>query len=174
MKAELTRLVTIANKEAFKFCRFRDSCVLTSYALNDVLRRLGYDSKPLRIEAAVFPDERNTVGTILGGIHSDFRRPAAQPGNWWGHLAVLVDGEWLLDATIDQANKREWPKGARVGPLAVKLPAKFWGERGHVMIKTNQCGVRLTRYPRQVGFAHAGDARPSHWLPLADRIFQKV
>jgi hypothetical protein len=24
------------------------------------------------------------------------------------------------------------------------------------------------------GFAHAGDARPSHWKPLADQIFQKV
>jgi hypothetical protein len=30
----------------------------------------------------------------------------------------------------------------------------------------NKCSVRFSPHPRQVGFAHAGDARPSHWRPL--------
>jgi hypothetical protein len=35
-----------------------------------------------------------------------------------GHLAVAIEDEWLLDPTLDQANKKEWPRSMRVGPLA--------------------------------------------------------
>ena len=55
---EFQKLVTIANRVAVKFNRSRDTCVLTSFALDNVLQRLGFDSRPLRIEAAVFPDDR--------------------------------------------------------------------------------------------------------------------
>ena len=52
------KLVTTANRVAAKFNGARDTCVLTSFALHDVLQRLGHNSRPLRIEAAVFPDDR--------------------------------------------------------------------------------------------------------------------
>jgi hypothetical protein len=67
---------------------------------------------------------------------------------WWGHLAVLVDDEWLLDATLDQANKEEWPRSMRVGPLAVRLSEKFWAEHGSTMVRTNGCEVRFSPHPR--------------------------
>jgi hypothetical protein len=165
-------LVAIANRVAAKFNGSRDTCVLTSFALNDVLQRLDYNSRPLRIEAAVFPDDRKLIGTILGSLCGC--RQAASPGMWRGHLAVVVDDEWLLDPTLDQANKKEWPQAIHVGPLAVQLTENFWAERGLILIQTNGCTVRFSPHPRQVGFAHAGDARPSHWRPLADRIFQAV
>jgi hypothetical protein len=82
------------------------------YALSNVLQRLGYNSRPLRIEAAVFPDDRKFHGSILGTQHRPLH--AASPDHWWGHLAVVVDNNWLLDATLDQANKEEWPQTARV------------------------------------------------------------
>jgi hypothetical protein len=135
---------------------------------------LGYNSRPLRIEAAVFPDDRNFYGTILGGWSEPGSRRAAAPGMWQGHLAVAVGDDWLLDPTLDQANKKEWPRSMRVGPLAVRLSDKFWAERGFVMVQTHGCTVRFSPHPRQVGFANADDARPSHWKPLADRIFQAV
>ena len=47
--AEFTRLVTIANRIAREFNGSRDTCILTSFALNDALQRLGYSSRPLRI-----------------------------------------------------------------------------------------------------------------------------
>src|SRR5262249_24361255 len=100
------------------------------------------------------------------------RRRAASPNKWWGHLAVVVDDSWLLDATIDQANKKEWP--TRVGPLAVRLNQKFLAVRGSILVRTNGCTIRFSPHPRQAGFANAGDARPSHWKPLADRIFHAV
>src|SRR5262245_19885501 len=117
-------LVTIANREAFKFSGLRATCVLTSFALHDALQRLGFNYRLLRIQATVTPDDyRKLGGTILGGFGPcGFRRPAAPPGIWSGHLAVVVDDEWLLDPTLDQANKKEWPRSMRIGPLAVWLP----------------------------------------------------
>ena len=63
---EFQKLVTTTNRVAAKFNGSRDTCILTSFALNDTLQRLGYNSRPLRIEAAVFPDDRKFYGTILG------------------------------------------------------------------------------------------------------------
>jgi len=85
---------------------------------------------------------------------------------------VVVDNQWLLDATLNQANKEEWPRSMRVGPLAIQLPEKFWAEHGSILIKTNNCTVRFSPHPHQTGFRNAGDARPSHWRPLADLIFE--
>jgi hypothetical protein len=51
----------------------------------------------------------------------------AEPGMWHGHLAVAIGDAWLLDATLDHANKPdEWPPEAFVGPVVVKLNEKFW------------------------------------------------
>jgi hypothetical protein len=174
MSMKFQNLVTTANREAAKFNGSRDTCVLTSYALHNVLQRLGYKSRPLRIEAAVFPDDRKFCGTILGGWTEPGPRRAASPGKWWGHLAVIVEDDWLLDPTLDQANKKEWPRSMRVGPLAVRLPPKFWAECGSILVRTNGCTVRFSPHPQQVGFVNAGDARPSHWRPLADLIFHAV
>src|SRR5262245_55857531 len=114
MQQRFQELVVIANRIAAKFNGSRDTCVLTSFALSDVCKRLGYNSRPLRIEAAVFPDDPKLSGNILGGFSEPGRRRAASPGMWWGHLAVLVEDAWLLDATVDQANKEEWPRSMRV------------------------------------------------------------
>ena len=164
------KLVIVAKQVATKFNKSRSTCVLTSFALTDALRRLGYGSRPLRIEAAVFPDDRKLYGTILGSLNGC--RRAAAPDMWHGHLAVVVDDEWLLDPTIDQANKKELPRSMRVGPLAIQLPGEFWAEHGSILVQVNKCSVRFSPHPRQVGFANAGDARPSHWKPLADQIFR--
>ena len=167
---EFQNLVTITNPVAAKFNGSRDTCILTSFALHDVLRRLGYGARPVRIVAAVFPDDRKLCGTILGGWRGC--RRAASPGMWRGHLAVVVDDEWLLDPTLDQANKKEWPRSMRVGPLVVRISKKFWSEHGSILVQVDKCSVRFSPHPRQIGFANAGDARPSHWQPLADRIFR--
>jgi hypothetical protein len=144
------QLVTITNQVAFEYNESRDTCILTSFALHDVLQRLGrlgYSSRPLRIEAAVFPDDQKLVGTILGSG----RRRAAARDMWWGHLAVLVDDEWLLDPTLDQANKEDWPRSMRVGPLAVQLLDKFWTEHEPILVQVNKCSVRFSPHPRQLG-----------------------
>jgi hypothetical protein len=52
--SKFQKLVTIANQVAVEFNRSRSTCVLTSFALHEVLQHLGYNPRPLRIEAAVF------------------------------------------------------------------------------------------------------------------------
>jgi hypothetical protein len=127
--SELQQLVTTANQVAARFNGSRSTCVLTSYALCEVLQRLGYTSRPLRIEAAVFPDDRKFCGTILGGWTGS--RRSASPGKWWGHLAVVVKDDWLLDPTLDQANKKEWPRTMRVGVAVAHDGALLVSEDGN-------------------------------------------
>jgi hypothetical protein len=74
----LENLVIVANRVAAEFNGARDTCVLTSFALHDVLRRLGYNSRPLRIEAAVFleyspPAIRFVHRTPPGATHGNKR-----------------------------------------------------------------------------------------------------
>jgi hypothetical protein len=160
--AKIPKVVSTTNRVAAKVNGSRSTCVPTSFALDAVLRRLGYNSRPLRIEAAVFPDDRKVCGTILGGWREPGCRRAASPGMWLGHFAVVIEDEWLLDPTLDQANKKEWPQAIHVGPLAIQLTREFWAEHGSILIRTNDCSVRFSPHPRQNGFANAGDARPSH------------
>jgi hypothetical protein len=175
-------LVETANACAYAMLGYRNSCILTSYALADVLCSQGFNAYPLRIEAHVFPgdnDDRRYIGTTLGWDGDGTRRPAAKPGCWHGHLGVAVDRDWLLDPTIDSANKPDWP--AQIGPTAIALPPEFWdppvpytGRRGSVKLDLPGIMVRWVPYRKQVGFASAGDARPSHWRPLAAAIWAKL
>jgi hypothetical protein len=166
---KLQMLVAIANVVSRSFNRgYRSTCILTSYALDDVLRRMGINSYPLRVEGAVSPNEVGLKGTLLG-------RPggkAAKPGMWNGHLVVAIEKEWLLDPTLDQANRREWPACARVGPAVVKLNDEFWDGKP-VFISMNDSLVRYV-HVKQHGFAKWPAARPSHWRALANRIMAKA
>jgi hypothetical protein len=163
----LQRIVSLTNAISLGFNDGDPAtCIFTSYALNNVLRRLGYSSSPLRVEAKVRPDDKKLVGTILGSRQNG---EAARPDMWRGHLVVAIEDIWLLDATLDQANKTEWPSSVRVGPVAVRLSDAFWAERGFI-IKMNETEIRYFLYPKQIGFARAHDARPSQWKPLSNMI----
>jgi hypothetical protein len=81
-------LVAITNRVAFEFNESRDTCILTSFALHDALQRLGYNSRPLRIEAAVFPDDPKLIGTILGR----FEQPGAQTRGKTGYVVGPFSG----------------------------------------------------------------------------------
>jgi hypothetical protein len=49
----LDQIVALANAIALKHNGIQTTCILTSYALVEVLRRLGHDAYPVRVEAAV-------------------------------------------------------------------------------------------------------------------------
>jgi hypothetical protein len=70
---EFQKLVDITNRVAVRFNRSRSTCILTSFALNNVLQRLGYNSRPLRIEAAVFPVEAE--GWAIDASNGAFGNP---------------------------------------------------------------------------------------------------
>ena len=154
-----------------------DTCVLTSYALAAALTDLGYaNARPVRVEAASFPDDPKLHGAILGWRGSGRRAPK---GYWKGHLVVCIGQSWLLDPTLDQSNDingTQWADaGVRVEPVATPLAPEFWD-----LDLSHQQWVRfpavLTRYllVPQKGFARAPDARPSHWRPLAKEITEAI
>jgi hypothetical protein len=173
---EFKAIVITANRVAREFNDGAlDTCVLTSYALASALTDLGYaDARPVRVEAASFPDDRKLHGAILGSRGSGRR---AREGYWKGHLVVCIGQSWLLDPTLDQINARtQWADaGIGVEPVATSLAPEFWD-----LDLSHQQWVRfpavLTRYllVPQKGFARAGDARPSHWRPLAKEITEAI
>ena len=124
----------------------------------------------MRVECGVFPDDREQIATILG--HRRRRLLKSEEGMWDGHLAVAIGDEWLLDATIDQANKPHWGPDVGMDPVALALPAGFFKPSGRVLAWADgrQCRARYCIFPRQTGFARAPAARPSHWGPLAEEI----
>jgi hypothetical protein len=164
-------IVTLANRVAWVFNEGAlDTCVLTSYALAAALTDLGYaDARPVRVEAASFPDDPKLIGVILG--RSSGRR--AKKDHWWGHLVVCIGQSWLLDPTLNQSNTadgaKEWvDAGVGVEPVAAPLTPEFWAN-AEVWVPFPAGSTRYLLMP-QKGFARAPDARPSHWRPLAKVI----
>ena len=92
--------------------------ILTSFALHNVLQWLGCNSRPLRIEAAVFPDDQK-LSVERASIS-----------------ATLF---CLLDQVLDPAATHL--RRARVSPLAIRLSENFWAERGSILVRTNGCEV---------------------------------
>jgi hypothetical protein len=169
----LKYLVDAANEESFAATGERATCVLTAHALNAVLQELGWRSYLLRVETTVHhPTNRAFAGCVLG--RGPWERRATAPGMWRGHLVVAVETTWLLDPTLDQANKPEWGRH-RVGPLAVRLPGSFWIDpRGH-RVAVGELEVSYRPYCRpQSGFASKVDARPSRWRPIAERVLERI
>jgi hypothetical protein len=141
-------------------------------ALAAALTDLGYaDARPVRVEAASFPDDDKLHAAILG-------RPSgrrARDGYWWGHLAVCIGQSWLLDPTLDQSNATGWADaGIGVEPVAAPLTPEFWDLDlpPHQRLLWVRFPAGSTRYMLvpQKDFAR----RPSHWRPLAKEIARRL
>jgi hypothetical protein len=93
-------LVLTTNRVVADWYGAPNCCIFASGVLLDVLHARGYTgARPVRIEAAARDNKGAWV--IAGSLGDGSRRPAASPGNWWGHMGVMVDGV-LLDPTLDQ------------------------------------------------------------------------
>lgn len=161
---ELVKLTHGINKASFRVNRRRDTCILTSNALHFVFGLLERQSRLVRVTLAVFPKDRKHYAASLGSMGDGTRRPKAGHRMWNGHLAVLVEEKWLCDATADQANQ----EGIEVPPLVVEMESLDPWKATH--FKVNNCDARYNLYHRQAGFRWAGDARPSHWMPVVKAL----
>ena len=171
-------IVMLANRVAWGFhAGALNTCIQTSYGLAAALTDLGYaDARPVRVEAASYPDDHKLYARILG-------RPSgrrARDGYWCGHLAVCIGQSWLLDPTLDQSNDTNgWADaGVAVEPVAVPLTPEFWDldlpkPQRLLWVRSPTVETRYALVPQR-GFARAGDARPSHWRPLAEEITKAI
>jgi hypothetical protein len=156
---ELKAIVITANRVAREFNGGElATCIGTSYALAAALTDLGYaDARPVRVEAASFPDDRELQHVILGSL-----RPSPRAGyfEWKGHLAVCIGQS--CDA------------GIGVEPVAASLTPDFLDldlpkHQRQLWVPFSAVCTRYLLAP-QKGFARTGDAKPWAWGPLANEI----
>jgi hypothetical protein len=172
-------IVMMANRVAREFNDGElSTCIQSSYALAAALTDLGYaDARPVRVEAASFPDDREIQHVILGSLRP---RPRAGDGSWWGHLAVCIGQSWLLDPTLDQSKDVDGWADAGIGvePVAAPLAPEFWDLAlpKHRRLQWVHFPAVSTRYllQPQKGFARKGDASPWYWRPLAEKISDAI
>ena len=153
-----------------------NTCIESSYALAGALTDLGYpDARPVRVEAASFPEDREIQHVILGSLHP---RSRTRKGYWCGHLAVCIGQSWLLDPTLDQSNYvhgTQWADaGIGVEPVAAPIAPEFWNldlppHQRQLWVRFPAVSTRYSLAP-QNSFARAGALRPSFWRPLANEI----
>lgn len=156
----LDRLCRLANREAFAVCGIRNSCILTSAVLRDVLEHLGIPAELMRVEAVSF----GTRGAVILGSEGDgTRRRAAAPSMWHGHLAVIAAGRFLLDPTLDQIDGQEpftseitdaWLRGEETLWWLDGIPAKRVTGSGQVAET-----LRYRALPHRGGWKRAPDFR---------------
>ncbi len=154
--SSLIAATNAVNESAFTILGSRDHCILSAHALSAILR----DSFPVRlarVTLGIFPNDRKYLASVLGSDGCGGPRYKADEGMWKGHLAVLVDEQWLCDSTSDQSNR----PGIKLPPLVVKLHSL--NPRESTFFKVNDCDCRYSLYHIQNGFKSAPDARPSHW-----------
>jgi hypothetical protein len=167
----LRYLAHIANQEAFRHHGARNSCICTSAAIVHVLQYLGYEARPLRIRVTVFSD-KSDYATVLGSDGDGTRCPAAGPGMWRGHLAVVAKSRYLIDATIDQANDSEGR--TCIEPLVAEVSPAFLSGTEHLVLFQGNARLSYRALPGRGGFRHAPAFRKSRWMPLAQDILKKM
>lgn len=113
-----------------------DSCVASTWVLTEVLSYFGYTSEPLPVVALVFnekgfemasqgvppsewPDDAWSVGVEGTGVRELATR------RWDGHLVALVNGNWLIDPSLDQFSRPQ--RGMATNPAV--LDAAEWTVR---------------------------------------------
>lgn len=174
---ELRIIAKIANEESFKLDGRRDTCIATSAALNYVLPTYGFSARPLRIRVAVHhPTDNRAAGVVLGSDGDGTRLSKAGKDMWHGHLAVLADEKYLLDATIDQVNQNDkWHKWIKITePFVGEIPDGFLDGKSLISSHGNaHIGYSVSR--KQNGFLSAPDWKfKSHWMPLANAIMRQL
>jgi hypothetical protein len=170
--AALREINAIANALSFEENGFHNSCIYTSAALSDALVRLGYQARMLRVEAAVYPPCTCCHGSLLGFRGDGTRRPAASPGMWNGHVAVVVDETYLLDPTLDQVEGAEPFVGVVTPEFLAGEKCIFWFDGVRHLVFPEDPRGQMTRYfafPKRCGWKGASAYRCSR-RALVDQI----
>lgn len=171
---ELQDWCLLANAVAYEMEGVRNTCIHTSMALAEFLRRQGLEAEVFRAEAAVhcLLHDRQCYGSFAGGNGDGTGRPKAN--GWRGHLAVSC-GDFVLDPTIDQLETR---CGLRPTPAVFRKP-EGWGVtppdrpwQGGTWHRWDEAGLEVShvRYRRQVGWKSKPAARPSRWLDMVEAM----
>ena len=155
-----------------------DCCILSSYAIQHVLRQLEFENvNLLRVTCHIQPS-KSEYGVVMGSDGNGSKQPKTEPGQWKGHLVTTVGTKWILDATLDQVNDQIFRYTCDydqfVKPLLGELSPEFWDNKTVYFNLDNKTSVQYSIFKRQVGFKNIPHARPSHWMPIAEKVLGLV
>jgi len=160
----------------------RDSCVrggahgsvVTCRTLGAALHRLGIDCLPVTTRTVVFnpyvakefkPERmpsKKRMSALLNhpkGYSVGLGMEEAEGDGWKGHLVLLAnmrDGIYLLDPTLDQANRPKYK--IELMPIALKLVDTFTLFDGaRIAFNINGCAIMYSMLPSDKSFADLED-----------------
>jgi hypothetical protein len=124
----------------------KESCVLSSLTVRDFLWKIGFREAtvaPVYVIVRALDRDGREIHSVGCGDHAAIPIQARVHGHvtdtknyWSGHLVVLVKG-WLIDPTLYQANRKEWPEL----PGMVAAPV-FMDERGGMVLVSGSSAKR--------------------------------
>jgi hypothetical protein len=141
-------------------------CVLAAAATRDILVAKGWKADVLRVEATVFPDDRNYLAVTLGGDGDGTRRPAAKPGHWHGHLVAIAEGRWLLDPTLEQTGLAP--------PVVIEFPDWWLAGKQSISAPIPLGRVRYRAFPGRGGYKYAPDFRPCRRRGIVETVINQL
>jgi hypothetical protein len=157
-----------ANHEGVRYLKKRNGCISTSAAIIHVLQRLGYEASPLQVRVSVHSDRPKLGDVTLGSDGDGLRSTSGEQGDWPGHLVVVVQSRYLVDATLGQVNDTQ--ESIRLSPLAAEVSSAFLSGAEDLVLSHDNATVVYTALPGKGGFKNAPDFHESRWMPLAENI----
>jgi hypothetical protein len=129
-KDDLQRIADVVWQDCVKFCH-ANCCVLATRVFCDVAREFGHESEGVCVSCAVQSD---SMRVLLG-----FEPMVKKDLEWFGHLAAIVDGKWLVDCSVSQACR---PGKCDVSGTALVTISQEWlaGE-AFVFARCDETGV---------------------------------
>jgi hypothetical protein len=161
------KLCSITNETLSQFTKGRDTCVLSSAALDETLTTLKIPHRAARLCLAAHHEDRNTTGVVIGS-EEPWPRQKSKPGTWAGHLGVIAEDRFLLDPTQDQLN--EGIPDLQASPAAYEVPDTFLDGKCLFFPAENGWTIRYHFVWRQKGWLSAPD-----WKRKGDRkLFSSI
>lgn len=183
----IEKLMVVGRPEILKDFR-PDSCIVSTAISIDVLTHFGILAEPLPIKMSMFnapyvkridsgsefPNREMLIrwGKEDGSYSVGIGYGENQPNKWAGHLVVLVENSWLIDLSIDQANRPAY--NMVFSPIAVEVDQDFLSGKIPRIIKENDCVIRMETI-KDRGFLSSPDwAFKDRRSYLVNKIIQKI
>lgn len=147
-----------------------DSCIASTAICVDVLTRLGILAEPLAVrlmifnqpfvarieQTGIFPkgDEIKEWTAEDGSYSVGIGFGPAQPGKWPGHLVAIAEKKYLIDISVDQANRPIY--GMEFKPIFIEVEEEFFSGTPRVF-SYNGCTFRYDAIPQNLGYQSSPD-----------------
>jgi hypothetical protein len=156
-----------------------DSCIASTRATVSALKLLGVNVYPLSVQVVVMNRPLYEYATLHGGfpaIESPEYPPQGYALQITEHVVAIAERRWLLDYSIDQANRPQY--GIDLIPLVVPVTEDWLrGRGGHVVFRHNDSFLYYTAYPGDRWYESSpnwsGDSRPGVTIKAERKSEQK-